>query len=1505
MPFSAGTVILEVWPSFHNVQRSIQRESRNIGKTYEDEVGKSLNRVEKNADDSAKRTAGAYSKTLKDRLGKALSAIDVKVEADTDPARRRLAALAVEAKAYLKDINAHVDLDSAGALAQLKTFAAEAEAIGRDSTVDIDVRTNALTARRELAEIGEDLARLSGLTRAEKAKRVADARAAADLERQQQQLSDALRRRTLQNAYRENADFNAKRVASERAAAAQIKATNDDLVRDYQNTAHRRLQTLNALRIAEREATQRAGSSGTDVDQTSAISAIRARYEAEEQYARDAERARVSAALRAAGSETLTAQRVQRAVEDSYDEQANAAGRAAAERIALARLAASVERRQARNDSNKGITLQQAWIGNIGQAANSFRLFNGALLTAVTLGPVLIPILAGIAGGLGGIAVAATAAIFGVGVLFAGLAGIGSAVSALSALDKEKRKQKIGSKSSVDTRGLRDAQLALARAREDSGRQIAAAARQQEQAERSLTKAVRDATDAQLDLINARRTAARDLEDQNNRLASGLLDEQLAAFSLQEAGARLHNVLDDPQATDREKKIAQLTYDQQVESLKELRTENRRLAEDTAAANAKGVEGSDAVVQAQQAIIDTTQGVADAQQAVADANADMTRARIEESRTLVDAEQRVSDAVVDLRKQSVQAGVEGSAAMDQLREAMGALSPAGQAFATFLYGLKPILDGIRDAAQTGLLPGLQTGIQTLVDTYGPDLTKAVGGIAQVLGDLFAAGAKVLAAPWWKDFFEQIGAVAPEMLRDLAYIFGALVTGFAGIVKAFIPYAPTIMSFIVRLADGFATWAKGLGGSDGFKSFMDFVAKIGPKVFDLLGNLLEILVNLGIGLAPYADKLLDVLLGFTEWLANMKPEDLAKLAGAILAIVAAIQALAGIFAIVSSLGGLALGIAAIVEAAPAIAGAIGAIAAPVAIVVGIIAAIAALVVGFKLLWDNNETFRTKVTAIWDGLVTFFTGVWNAIVGIFTFAWGIISGIFGAFVGFLETFVFPVILFLWNDIIYPVLHFIIDLFGIFWDVVSTVFNMIYQIIKFVIAPVFVWLYENIIKPFWEQNVQPIFDALGSYIEDTIAPAFQRGVDIIGGIWAKIIDFAKKPVEFVVNTVINKGIIDTFNKLVDFFPGMTKIDYVQLPQSWNSDPMRDNRAPGFKEGGVLPGYTPGRDVHRFVSPTGGMIDLSGGEGILVPQLTRALGRGWIEGANSAARNGGDLSPFLGGFADGGILGWLGNGFKTVTDAISGTVGNISKVLQDPASALKGLIDALLPDGSTGLAGIGRGLSFKVIDGISALLGGGAPKGAGAGISGGSGMGWQAMEAVLRASWPGVDFSSAYRPGAITAVGTPSYHGFGRAVDVVPPSMALFSWLSTMFPNSAELLYSPAGASQILRPGLRGNTSGVTKAMHYNHVHWAMSQGGIVPDLYDNGGMLPPGLSMVANRTGKPEPVFTNEQFERMERGGTTNIFDIEHMGPDARDVAEELDRLRRDRLTALGLSDIEVMI
>lgn len=137
------------------------------------------------------------------------------------------------------------------------------------------------------------------------------------------------------------------------------------------------------------------------------------------------------------------------------------------------------------------------------------------------------------------------------------------------------------------------------------------------------------------------------------------------------------------------------------------------------------------------------------------------------------------------------------------------------------------------------------------------------------------------------------------------------------------------------------------------------------------------------------------------------------------------------------------------------------------------------------------------------------------------------------------------------------------------------------------------------------------------------------------------------------------------------------------------------------------------------------------------------------------------------------------------------------------------------------------------------------------GQGAGWRAMMEALHQVFPGLRLISGLRPGAITATGRPSYHGMGRAVDL-PPRRDVFDWIAANYAApTRELIFSPAGGRQIHngRPHVYGEP---TRSMHFDHLHWAMRRGGVLPvRSYDSGGYLPTGTSVAVNGTGRPEPV------------------------------------------------------
>jgi hypothetical protein len=161
---------------------------------------------------------------------------------------------------------------------------------------------------------------------------------------------------------------------------------------------------------------------------------------------------------------------------------------------------------------------------------------------------------------------------------------------------------------------------------------------------------------------------------------------------------------------------------------------------------------------------------------------------------------------------------------------------------------------------------------------------------------------------------------------------------------------------------------------------------------------------------------------------------------------------------------------------------------------------------------------------------------------------------------------------------------------------------------------WMYDHLVKPVFGL----VSDAAGRLF-DGLRRIFRTGVEDLHRIWDGLKSVAKAPVSFMINTVLDKGLIPAYNWVAGILPGVNKIKPVHIA--------------GFASGTskVLPGYTPGRDVHRFYSPTAGVIDLSGGEGIARPELVAAVGAKRWDAANSAAARG-DVSQgvrYLGGFA------------------------------------------------------------------------------------------------------------------------------------------------------------------------------------------------------------------------------------------------------------------------------------
>src|SRR5690606_40160061 len=89
--------------------------------------------------------------------------------------------------------------------------------------------------------------------------------------------------------------------------------------------------------------------------------------------------------------------------------------------------------------------------------------------------------------------------------------------------------------------------------------------------------------------------------------------------------------------------------------------------------------------------------------------------------------------------------------MRNLEDAMGALGPAGQKFATFLFGLRSGFYALRREVQEEMLPGIQAGLERVIDYFGPRFTGFMAAMGGVVGDFALQLSESLTGPAWACF----------------------------------------------------------------------------------------------------------------------------------------------------------------------------------------------------------------------------------------------------------------------------------------------------------------------------------------------------------------------------------------------------------------------------------------------------------------------------------------------------------------------------------------------------------------------------------------------------------------------------------------------------------------------------------------------------------------------------------------------------------------------------------
>ncbi|SDZ51156.1 Transglycosylase SLT domain-containing protein [Saccharopolyspora shandongensis] len=535
---------------------------------------------------------------------------------------------------------------------------------------------------------------------------------------------------------------------------------------------------------------------------------------------------------------------------------------------------------------------------------------------------------------------------------------------------------------------------------------------------------------------------------------------------------------------------------------------------------------------------------------------------------------------------------------------------------------------------------------------------------------------------------------------------------------------------------------------------------------------------------------------------------------------------------------------------------------------IIAGIVALGAVLVYAWNNSETFRSIVVGAWDAISAAALWAWenvlrpviDAIAAAATWLWStVLQPVFG-FIGWAWETNLRAMQLMWDTVLRPAwdavaaaaswlwtnaLCPVFDFIGWAWETNLRAMQLMWVTILKpawdAVAAAASWLWTNALRPVfdaigvgwrvlldginwvWLHILKPAFDAIG-WAVDLVGQAFDRTAIWIWDAWSQIQEYAKAPIQFVVDVVYNRGILPVWNGIASVF-GLGKLDEVRLAG-----------------GGVLPGYAPGFDsVPAMLSP---------GEAVLTPEATRFLGPATILALNrelSGRPPGSTGGHSVGHFAGGGIVdglatiaGWIpgiGGAITTLRDFLNGDAAGASGMWRDlvtgiPRKAVEAITEWFKSDsggyGAVPVANVGAGVQRWAPLVLQALAMLGQPA--------------DYLGITLRR----MQQESGGNPNAINRWDINAQRG--------TPSIGLMQTIGPTFaayrdPRAANNIYDPL--------------ANILASMRY-----ALARYGSLPAAYnrpggyDSGGYLPPGDSLVWNRTGRPEPVLTADQWDTVRR-------------------------------------------
>ncbi|GAX54748.1 transglycosylase SLT domain-containing protein [Streptomyces olivochromogenes] len=678
---------------------------------------------------------------------------------------------------------------------------------------------------------------------------------------------------------------------------------------------------------------------------------------------------------------------------------------------------------------------------------------------------------------------------------------------------------------------------------------------------------------------------------------------------------------------------------------------------------------------------DSARAIQDAQRQVSDAQQGVADAHEQASRDILSANENVADSARNLAEAYQDAGKAGDNAAQTFSDAMKKLSPNARSFVQTVLDIAPAWRKVKLSIQDALFSGWDSKLRELSDQTLPDVQTGLTDTATIFNGMGKSIADSLINLSKAGTLKRLFSGLNGAMKPLEKTPGKLTTAFAQIGVA---ASPALKKFTTWLADKADKWADKIGktfangtlekkisasvkkiadaynsikNNPEFQKFLKAMREQGPAageaMKDIAQALLKVSTSLGYGVGAALFKLAQaaslLVLALPDWFiqgllvfaGTLKTLLLiTSVAKAVRLWVTAQYALNGAF-LLSPLTWILIGIAALV-----------------AIVV---------VIATKTHW-----FQDIWAAAWGGIKTAFSFVydfiknnWPLIVGILTGPVGIAvvmilkhwdsikAGLKLAWDWLKSNVFFPIrdfftvtipgwsstlkkkIVDTWNSWVNATKatfqswkDWVTAKFNSFKDSVSSITSSIRDKWKsFVSGLKSAWSDGwNSIKSKWDSISSAVRGGMSTF-SDKIKSTFRSAVSGVKSIWNTLEGIFKSPVRFLINTVVNKGIVGTINWVLGKVGVGSKIPTVGVPK-------------GFASGGPVRGR--GTSTSDSIPAR-----LSNGEHVLTAKDVQALGG--HAGVMALRQGGGRRTALMKkGVAHASLGGAIGNFFEHPLDSI-----------------------------------------------------------------------------------------------------------------------------------------------------------------------------------------------------------------------------------------------------------------